>query len=63
MRDALTAAYGSDAIDYYSYEPFQVYGPDAVAQMAWVSFVGDLWRTGGDIRATWSSILGKGISR
>ena len=57
MKDALAAAYGSQPIDYYSYEPFQVYGPDAVAQMQWVPFVGDLWRTGGDIRASWISIM------
>ena len=58
MKDALAAAYGSQApIDYYSYEPFQVYGANAVPQMAWVSTVGDLWRTGGDIRPVWGSIL------
>lgn len=58
MKDALAAAYGSEEpIDYYSYEPFQVYGANAVPQMAWVSTVGDLWRTGGDIRAVWRSIL------
>ena len=62
MKDALAAAYGAvsgapGGIDYYSYEPFQVYGPGAVQQMAWVSGVGDLWRSGGDIRATWKSIL------
>ena len=58
MKDALAAAYGSEKpIDYYSYEPFQVYGANAVSQMAWVSSVGDLWRTGGDIRAMWRSIL------
>lgn len=38
-------------------EPFQVYGRGAVEQMAWVSEVGDLWRTGGDIRASWESIM------
>ena len=58
MKDALAAAYGSTPIDYYSYEPFQVYGRGAVQQMAWVSTVGDLWRSGGDIRASWKSILG-----
>ena len=58
MKDALVAAYGTqEPIDYYSYEPFQVYGANAVAQMAWVSSVGDLWRTGGDIRPIWRSIL------
>ena len=58
MKDALAAAYGTEKpIDYYSYEPFQVYGANAVPQMAWVSSVGDLWRTGGDIRAMWRSIL------
>ena len=58
MKDALAVAYaGSTPIDYYSYEPFQVYGNDAVRQMAWVSDVGDLWRTGGDIRAEWRSVL------
>ena len=57
MKDALAAAYGSTPIDYYSYEPFQVYGRGAVQQMAWVSTVGDLWRSGGDIRASWESIL------
>jgi alpha-galactosidase len=58
MKDALVAAYGrATPIDYYSYEPFQVYGHDAVQQMAWVSTVGDLWRSGGDIRASWKSIM------
>lgn len=58
MKDALAVAYASSTpIDYYSYEPFQVYGNDAVRQMAWVSDVGDLWRTGGDIRAEWRSVL------
>eukprot|EP00040_Diaphanoeca_grandis_P031936 m.192325 g.192325 ORF g.192325 m.192325 type:complete len:645 (-) comp32461_c0_seq1:111-2045(-) len=60
MKDALAAAYGSrgKTIDYYSYEPFQVYVSDAVPQMTWTSTVGDLWRTGGDIRANWNSVLG-----
>jgi hypothetical protein len=42
------------AIDYYSYEPFQVYGQDAISQMSWVAGVGDLWRTGADLRPSWS---------
>ena len=63
MKDALTAAYGSNpGIDYYSYEPFQVYGKDAVTQMAWVSGVGDLWRSGADVRPSWHSILGNTYS-
>ena len=58
MKDALAAAYAAKGgIDYYSYEPFQVYGPAAVPQMSWVASVGDLWRTGHDIRASWKSIL------
>jgi alpha-galactosidase len=60
MKDALAAA--SANMDYYSYEPFQVYGPGAVPQMAWVADVGDLWRSGGDIRASWRSILGNAHS-
>ena len=34
-----------------------MYGAGAVVQMAWVSGVGDLWRSGGDIRPSWKSIL------
>ena len=65
MKDALAAAYAATergAIDYYSYEPFQVYGRGAVPMMRWVSEVGDLWRSGGDIRAEWGSILGNAHS-
>ena len=61
MKDALAAAYAAaerGEIDYYSYEPFQVYGRGAVPMMRWVSEVGNLWRSGGDIRAEWKSILG-----
>ena len=29
----------------------------AVSQMAWVSGVGDLWRSSNDIRPVWGSIL------
>ena len=54
MKDALAAAGG---LDYYSYEPFQVYAAGAVPQMAWVSDVGDLWRSSNDIRHVWPSIL------
>ena len=55
MKDALAAAYAaSDAIDYYSFEPFQTYALDAVRQMSWVSGVGDLWRTGADLRPSWA---------
>lgn len=57
MKDALAAAYGEKGVDYYSYEPFQVYNSVAVAEMGWTSTVGDLWRTGGDIRPSWKSIL------
>ena len=35
----------------------QVYNGFAVEQMAWTSTVGDLWRSGGDIRPKWSSIV------
>ena len=65
MKDALDAAYGPNGVDYYSFEPFQVYGPGAVEQMRWVYSMweeggapGVLWRSGGDIRAQWRSILG-----
>ena len=54
MKDALAEAGG---IDYYSYEPFQVYAHGAVPQMAWVAGVGDLWRSSDDIRSVWPSIL------
>ena len=54
MKDALAAAGG---LDYYSFEPFQIYGAGAVEQMAWVSTVGDLWRSSNDIVPTWKSIL------
>jgi alpha-galactosidase len=59
MKDALAAAYEAEgkAIDYYSYEPFQVYTSIAVPEMGWTASVGDLWRTGGDIRPMWKSIL------
>ena len=58
MKDALAAAYNKvGGIDYYSYEPFQVYGAGAVSQMSWVADVGDLWRSGADIRASWKSVL------
>lgn len=60
MKDALAAAYAATpkgAIDYYSYEPFQVYSRVAVQEMTWTSTVGDLWRSGGDIRPVWKSIL------
>ena len=56
MKDALAAAPGG-GLDYYSYEPFQVYAADAVPQMAWVSSVGDLWRSSNDIRPSWKSVL------
>lgn len=56
MKDALAAAPGG-GLDYYSYEPFQIYGAGAVIQMAWVSEVGDLWRSSNDIRHSWKSIL------
>jgi hypothetical protein len=56
MKDALAAAPGG-GLDYYSYEPFQIYGAGAVSQMAWVSSVGDLWRSSNDIRPSWKSIL------
>jgi hypothetical protein len=56
MKDALAAAPGG-GLDYYSYEPFQIYGAGAVPQMAWVSTVGDLWRSSNDIRRSWKSIL------
>ena len=38
MKDALAAAYGKlgKSVDYYSYEPFQVYAHDAIPQMSWV---------------------------
>ena len=56
MKDALAAAPGG-GLDYYSYEPFQIYAAGAVPQMAWVSGVGDLWRSSNDIRPSWDSIL------
>jgi alpha-galactosidase len=56
MKDALDAQPGG-GLDYYSYEPFQVYGAGAVPQMAWVSSVGDLWRSSNDIRPSWKSVL------
>ena len=56
MKDALAAAPGG-GLDYYSYEPFQIYGAGAVPQMAWVAGVGDLWRSSNDIVASWKSIL------
>ena len=56
MKDALAAAPGG-GLDYYSYEPFQIYAAGAVEQMAWVSGVGDLWRSSNDIRKSWTSIL------
>ena len=48
---------GARQLDYYSFEPFQIYGAGAVPQMAWVAGVGDLWRSSNDIVATWKSIL------
>lgn len=58
MQDALNKAYAHlGGIDYYSYEPFQVYNPTAVSEMSWTALVGDLWRTGGDIRPLWESIM------
>ena len=58
MQDALAAAYASrGGIDYYSYEPFQVYESHAVEEMSWTASVGALWRTGGDIRPLWRSIM------
>lgn len=54
MKDALAAAGG---LDYYSFEPFQIYAAAAVPQMAWVAEVGDLWRSSNDIRHVWESIL------
>jgi alpha-galactosidase len=56
MKDALEAAPGG-GLDYYSYEPFQIYAAGAVEQMVWVSRVGDLWRSSNDIRPSWESIL------
>ena len=56
MKDALQAAPGG-GLDYYSYEPFQIYAAAAVPQMAWVSTVGDLWRSSNDIRHSWKSVL------
>jgi alpha-galactosidase len=56
MKDALAAAPGG-GLDYYSFEPFQIYAAGAVEQMAWVSEVGDLWRSSNDIRPVWKSVL------
>lgn len=56
MKDALQAAPGG-GLDYYSYEPFQIYAPGAVTQMSWVTGVGDLWRSSNDIRPQWKSVL------
>jgi hypothetical protein len=56
MKDALDAAPGG-GLDYYSYEPFQIYAAGAVEQMSWVSHVGDAWRSSNDIRPIWKSVL------
>lgn len=59
MKDALAAAYANADVelDYYSYEPFQVYNSLAIEQMTWTATVGDLWRSGSDIRPQWKSIV------
>jgi hypothetical protein len=56
MKDALAATPGG-GLDYYSFEPFQIYSAGAVEQMAWVSGVGGLWRSSNDIVPSWKSIL------
>ena len=58
MKDALDSAYAfRGGVDYYSFEPFQVYNGVAIQEMGWTATVGDLWRTGGDIRPVWKSIM------
>lgn len=55
MQDAL-ARTGRDMV--YSYEPYCWHCPNSTDYLSWVPYVGDLWRTGGDIVPVFSKILG-----
>ena len=57
MRDALQAT-GRDV--YLSFEPF--FSLSFRFPITWAAYLGDSWRTAGDIRPKWSSILGNARS-
>ena len=69
MHDALQDAVSSSSSNHfrrndaitYSYEPYCWHCHSPVTYLQWVPSVGDTWRSGGDIRDTWVSVLGNAI--